>query len=85
MLAVLANKNYQSMIDFRLSFNFYKNLSTKYLAKLKRWSGKFVKSQHHNITSVEKLIARFFKIQSFSSHLNSWPGEDISNNINKNL
>ena len=31
-----ANKNYQSMIDFRLSFNFYKNLSTKYLAKLKR-------------------------------------------------
>ena len=25
MLAVLTNKNYQSMIDFRLSFNFYKN------------------------------------------------------------
>ena len=39
MLAVLTNKNYQSMIDFRLSFNFYKNFyknKTKYLAKVKR-------------------------------------------------
>ena len=71
-LAVLANKNYQSMIDFRLSFNFYKNVSTKYLAKLKRWSGKFVKSQHHNITSVDKLIAGFYRIPTLSS-------EDIYN------
>ena len=52
---------YQSLIDFRSSFNFYKNLSTKYLAKLKRCLESCWKSQRHNITPVYKLIAGFFK------------------------
>ena len=45
-------------------------------------SGKLVKSQHHNITLVYKLIARFFKIPSFSSDsVEQWQctEEDIYN------